>query len=432
MIIDADGRIVTSGNVVAQTPPIMVDVPAGYAVTYAERYDPDTSATATAQQLWANNPDDVTESAWVVISGDTSGATPLPIFDAGQTRLAVNEGVAVVAHVVGLDGDDTVNVHAPIADGTISIQARGVDDSSLAAVVNATTVNDGQLDTGAVLVDRGFHLLGATDGVASPARSMISTIGMIADDDPDGGIFVSAGQPLTSFDRAIRAFMLRDARVVTVGGVHTAIIGRDARDNLSRQAIVDLDGTEVVIGGRVDNDDVLLAVARSLRLGTLDDWEALRTAAERAQQRQFPAAQRTFLRSGTMTGAVPWMLNLDAGAARPASQVLVVDTTGPARGSTATTFTAGVPLDTRLATGGPGIQAEATISGVVLVAAVGRDHPGSRLVVTAGPLTLTDDLTDPGELAPGLFGAVGYNELVPYHAELVGAGGTVLATLDGM
>ena len=81
--------------------------------------------------------------------------------------------------------------------------------------------------------------------------------------------------------------------------------------------------------------------------------------------------------------------------------------------------------------GADGIQPIAGESGVVLVARAGRDQPGAELRVAVADASYHASVVDPGPEAPGLFGTLGFSELAPYHAELVGADGTLLATLDG-
>ncbi len=78
-----------------------------------------------------------------------------------------------------------------------------------------------------------------------------------------------------------------------------------------------------------------------------------------------------------------------------------------------------------------GIRPFAAVLGVVLVATAGRDHPGAELRVTVAGAAYHSVVVDIGPDAPALLAAVGFSELAPYHAELVGADGQVLATFDG-
>ncbi|MFT3851940.1 MAG: hypothetical protein QM733_04275 [Ilumatobacteraceae bacterium] len=353
----------------------------------------------------------------------------MPLFSSGRARVPVDHGVALLDRNV--DGITTLT--APIDGGILMLQAFAVDDATLAALADETAIDSDGLASDAPFTSRGLQLLAAADPDVRQTSSLTTSLGFGSVSDPGRWISVSSGGALPPFERAVQTFMRRDAHVAAVGGVRTAVVGRDARSDDWLTAFVDFEGIEVTVSGNVGEDE-LLAVARTLRVATDDEWHALRAASAKAQSdpsRQI-TARRFMLRSGTMTSAATWKLSLQSADAKSLPPYLTVEMTGSTTGQFVGSTGGGSELDESLAAGQPGIQPIATTAGIVLVAAAPRDQRGARLVVTAGELTLTDELTDPDANAPGLFGAVGYGELVPYHAELLGADGTVLATLDGL
>ena len=73
--------------------------------------------------------------------------------------------------------------------------------------------------------------------------------------------------------------------------------------------------------------------------------------------------------------------------------------------------------------------ADATTLEELLVRIVG--HATTELRVSVAGAAYHSVVVDIGPDAPALLAAVGFSELAPYHAELVGADGQVLATFDG-
>ena len=252
-----------------------------------------------------------------------------------------------------------------------------------------------------------------------------SNISFAAEDGSGTSIYVVVDPPLSTFERAMRGFMLRDPTTTIVGPGHLATIGRDTRYGDPEQllAIVDVDGTEVEVSG-AGSERELVAVVGSLRVGTEEDWAALGDQV-REVRRESEVMASLSIGNGVMRNGNSWQASVTMGADRPSLAMVTIDP--PAGQHERHLGRRGQPA--RRAD--DAIQSLAGSAGVVLVASdragpprCGAPRHRRRRVRT------TATVVDHGAAAPGLLVALGFSELAPYHAELVAADGTVLATLD--
>jgi hypothetical protein len=417
---DSGGSAPNRASIAA--PIIVADAPSGYSVQQADRYQ--DAPIATTGQLWTTWAADALSATWVAI---TAWPDDQDWSATGTTRVWLSNGVGVLSR----RDDGTTVLEAGREGHHITLQANGVAPPALASVMDSLHVEGGRIARSSALDALGLRLVVDAAGdlppspqPPSPAES--STISFVADDGQAGAIDVIVGRPLNVFDRAMRTFLLREPVSMVVGAGHLATLGVDGRYGDASQllAIVDVDGTEVELSGAATAKRELLAVARSLRVGTEDDWTGL-VAAASSSEPPADAATDVAVAAGAMRTGTTWRASVVLGGGWPS--FVQVTMTPVQAGSGPTTFGGGVV--------GPGaddvIQPIASRDGVVLVAQTARDHPGTELRVTVADGTYHVAMTDPAPSAPGLFGALGFSELAAYHAELVGADGTVLATLDG-
>ena len=407
-------------------PTVLADPPAGYSLAVADRFV--AGGNVVPAQLWTSDPQHPESSAWAVVTATpTPTVQPRPVSGNGQSRLALSDGVGIVT----IDGAIT-KTNANIDGGEASISAVGLDMGVLAAILNDLQLVDGRLNEPQVFADHGFRLLASrnpADNDSAPAHQVEQLA--FHNTATGNAITVLIGQPVSPFDRALRTFMLRDPRVAVVGGIQTAIVGTDSFSGGRPVAIVDFDGTEVVLQGGA-NPDELLTVAASMHLGDNHDWQALTEAATRASQTDSESgANRSTatlpIAHGTFSDTTSWSIALSPFyPTDDPHQLLIVDVNGPAGSGSGSAEFARQPNSNEAF-----LQPLGSASGVLIVAYAGRAQPGSRIVVTTSNSTQGVDLTDPGEQSPGLFAVVGIQELVSYHAELRSANGEILATLDG-
>lgn len=399
----------TQGSMDLASRPIVVDLPPGFALTSADRsavsFDP------TPGQLWANWSTDPASGSWVLLTVYPGSAG----YSSGESRVWTREGVGVLTRNV----DGTLRLDAERDGDLVMVLARGLPVDSLVAVADSVEVVGSKLAADGAIGDLGLRLLASSDDDAgSTATGRGTFLSVVSTSDPDDWVFVSSG-PVRTFDRALRAFMLRDAQAITLGGSHLATVGIDGRSSGPQPqyiAVVDVDGTEVEVSG-ADRDHVI-SVAGGLRLGTDADFSEL--AATSQQPPDSPGTQLD-LGSGRLRTGELWHASMYLAGSR---SFVALDIGGD-RSSPA--FSGSMPA----AVGPIGIQAVATSAGVVLFARAGREHLGAELRVAVADASYHATLSDPGPEAAGGFAALGFSELAPYHAELVAADGTVLAVLDG-
>jgi hypothetical protein len=398
-------------------PFIVADPPAGFVVEQAERYD--GGSTPTIGQLWTTWAADPLAATWVAIAAWPAeqdwGVT-------GTSRVWLSDGVGVLTRA-----DDGTTVLDGGRDGHhISIRANGLTPPALAAVMDSLHVDDDHIAPSPALAGLGLRLLvdvaGETAGTPVPRTT--SNISFAAEDGSGTSIYVVVDPPLSTFERAMRGFMLRDPTTTIVGPGHLATIGRDTRYGDPEQllAIVDVDGTEVEVSG-AGSERELVAVVGSLRVGTEEDWAALGDQV-REVRRESEVMASLSIGNGVMRNGNSWQASVTMGADRPSLAMVTID---PPAGQRDGISVGGGNL---LAGADDAIQSLAGSAGVVLVARTGRDHPGAELRVTVADASYHATVADHGATAPGLLVALGFSELAPYHAELVAADGTVLATLD--
>jgi hypothetical protein len=402
------------------TPVVVADPPPGYAVAQAARFE--LGPDETDGQLWTTWGTDQRAGTWVAI---TAWPTDEPGMTTGTSRVWLSTGVGVVTR----HADGTIALDAQRAGHHVTVLANRLDLSALAAVMDTVEFSGDHLSGSAAVAGLGLRLANESTA-ASPSdapRRQMSSIGLASTSDPQQWIQIVTGRSLGTFDRAMRSFLLRDPTAIVVGGGHLATFGIDGRvpDVDMPIAIVDVDGQEVELSGGSSVRD-LMNVAATLRTGTADDWQALVDESTSLHSPHVSSSELSINDGRTRTG-ISWRAELIVTEAQPTQVVAAFEGGSPA-GQYAVSDVSGAAA---LATPDtPGIQAFASAGGVVLVAHVGRDQPGAELRVAVADGSYHSTVTDPGPAAPALFAAAGFSELASYHAELVGAGGVVLASLD--
>lgn len=409
---DGSGPGATSGGL----PFVLASPPPGYSISSADRF----AATAGPGfgQLWSTW--DPASTTWLAITAWSSDGGWSA---AGSARVWLTSGVGIIDQ----RADGTTVLDANHDGFHISIQARGVDTPALATVMDSLHVDGDGLAPSNGAADLGLRLV-ATSGRAEadgqPPSAAVEMITFVSANSPTTWITVQAGQPMTTFERAMRSFRLQEPEAVVVGGGHLAVVGLDGRlADPEPIAIVDVDGTEVELSGGSSRTE-LIYLARTLTLGTEDEWAALVDSADGADGDD-PTVEAVPVGRATMRSGAAWEVSLVPAGRQPA--MITVSFQPVTHDGSVVRSVATVPLGD----GPVGIQAVATDTGVVLIGRAGRDAGTAELRVTVADASYHASAVDPGPAAGGLIAALGISELAPYRAELVAADGTVLATLDG-
>lgn len=419
----ADTAVGTT-DAVPTTPTVVADPPPGYRVVHAERYLSGIGGESDGQ-LWTTWSADAQSASWVSITAwpaDTGWRST------GSSRVWLTSGVGVLNRAT----DATVTLDAERDEHHVTIQARGLDTPSLAAVFDSLSFPDDRLGDVPALSALGLHLLATSSPTDTDARQTeVLSIGFASTADPQQWIYVTVGQPMTSFDRAMRTFRMRQPTAMAVG-THLATFGLDGRFTDQEQpiAIVDVDGTEVELLGGASVQE-LITLARTLRTGTDDDWKALVETVQ-APTDSTTGGSELKIAEGRMRTGASWVASAIVGDPRspfgdqPMVGVQLSAASVSGDGREPDSYGNWVPT----AGDAPVIQAVASADGVVLLGRVGADHPAAELRVTVADTAYHAAVVSPGVEAPGLWAAVGFSELAAYHAELIDPDGTVLATLD--
>ncbi len=297
----------------------------------------------------------------------------------------------------------------------------------LAAAMDSIRVDGEKLSDPASFSGLGLRKVTDVEQLPADAPSVRASYIAFAGPRPEQWISVTVGQSLSRYSRTMRSFLLRDPVAMTVGGGHLATFGTDGRvpDGEPHPiGIVDVDGVEVELSGGTSVDQ-LVTVAQTLRLGTEDDWAAM-VGATRPDDRVDVSTAPSAIGGGRLLAGNTWSANASVDQSRKLNVSVSIDMAASQANGYVSSTGGGGSVDETV-----GIRPFASVLGVVLVATAGRDHPGAELRVAVAGAAYHSVVVDIGPDAPALLAAVGFSELAPYHAELVGADGQVLATLDG-
>ncbi len=299
---------------------------------------------------------------------------------------------------------------------------------ALAAVLDSLQFDGERLAEPTALGDLGLRRIASNEPTTSAdgSRRDVSSISFVSTADPAQWINVTVGPALSTIDRAMRGFLLRQPVAMTIG-THVATFGLDGRiaDHDQPIGLIDIDGVEVELTGGASTNE-LITLARSLRIGSADEWSAL-VEHSRATETAGPSLHELTIDDGVTRSGGRWHASVEVGADQP-EPVLGVTFSGTTddHGQDSVSYT----VSSALADDAAVIQPNASATGVVLIARVGAAHVGAELRVVVADASYHATVASPGTETSALFAAVGFSELASYHAQLVDADGTVLATLD--
>jgi hypothetical protein len=392
------------------------DLPAAYRVISADQTYPYRSTPEPGvSQLWSDRQAGAGSPRWLRIDASDDAESGQGW---GSVRLATVNGMAVVSS----NEFGGVSLTGPIAGGAATVTTAGMTFAETLAALDGAAFSDDTIRflPGAVPVD--FRMVatsqpseGAQGAVIRPFDFATMTLGYANVVDPSGSLRIDSTAGETPIERVWDDYTVPVRRQIDLGGGRTATVrATSSADQAWSWVDVEIDGESFRISGSAPVADAVGA-ARTLHLVGADQWTPLQDLAGRNQEAH-PVAWYTMYRdvaSGTVDGQ-PWKV-LSARGAEVQPDTYLVDIGGD-------NGLAVPQADT------PDVHAVADQHATVVVGTAPAAQPGAVLRVTVGTVVFVTPLvtTDGGG---NLVGAVAFADLGIPEAEVIDAGGNVLATL---